>query len=198
MIRINLLEVREERRQIAFRNLAVIAATVWLCTAVFIYVWHSALTDLLVSVQAQIAEVEKEISALDTIVKEIEKIKANKKSLEGKLDIIRKLEENRAEIVDLLLAISEVMSEEVWVDKLSVTGRKISASAYAIDMQSIGQLIRKLKSDPRFENPTTAKIQAGSGKGGGGTKGTFVSFELSVAFVPPQATDAAKQAATGK
>ena len=178
MIRINLLEVREERRKMALRNLAIFSVLMLAVTGVSVYFWHSGLVEDIEYAKQRIRNEEAEIQRLNKIVGEVEQIKDKKKDLEQKLEVIRGLEEHRAEIVDLLLAVSEVLSEEIWFLDMSVTGKQISAKAQAVDMQSVGLMIKKLKADPRFENPQTSGIKA--------SKDGFVSFSLTFEFVPPQ------------
>lgn len=185
MIRINLLEVREERRRIAARNLLAVAGLSLFLTIAFVFSWHQGILSDIEFEQKTIADTKKEITRLEAIVGEVEKIKGTKKDLEQKLDVIKSLEANRAEIVDLLLSIAEILVEEVWLTKMNIVGRRIEIEAAATDMQSIGTLVKNIKEDPRFINPRTSDIKvatAGVSKEGG----SYVGFKLSMDFVPPQ------------
>jgi len=181
MIRINLLEVREERRKIAIRNLLITAGVVWLTTFLAVFLWHRGLANDIAQVKQDIVQKKQEIKELKDIVGQVDEIREQKKDLEKKLEIIQSLEANRAEIVDFLLAFSETMPEEVWVRELEFKNRNVVAKCTSVDLQSIGLYVKRLKADDRFENARTGNIKADSGEGG------FMAFELNVEFVPPQA-----------
>lgn len=196
MIRINLLEVREERRRVSIRNLLIVSALSLVLTLAALFMWHQGIVGDLEFNQQQIAKTKQEISKLDTIVGEVEKAKGAKADVEQKLELIKSLEANRAEIVDLLLAVAEVLAEEVWVDKMDIKERRIELEASAVDMQSIGVLVKALKADPRFNNPRTSNIKVASG---GKADSGSVGFKLGMEFVPPQAkAPAAPNAAATK
>ncbi len=181
MIRINLLEVREERRRVAMRNLAIASGLMLLVTIGFVYTWHASLVGDVDYARDRIRKEQAQIEQLDKIVSEVEDAKGKKAGLESKLKLIRSLEGNRAEIVDLLLALSEVLSEEIWLNDLKINERNITAKAQAVDMQTIGLMVRRLKEDDRFTSPRTGGISADS-------KGV-VKFELSMQFNAPQAVE---------
>lgn len=189
MIRINLLEVREERRRIAIRNLLILAGLVWGVTLASLFLWHNGLLGEIEYVRTQIRQDKAEIQRLDKVVGEVEQVKNQKQDIEKKLEIIASLERNRAQIVDLLMALSEVLPEEVWVETLKVDGRAIQADAMAVDMQTIGVLIKKLKEDPRFTDPRTDSIKSEKADRDGAE---FVGFGLNITFVPPQEHDKEK------
>lgn len=185
MIRINLLEVREERRRIAIRNLLAVSGLSLFLTVAFVFSWHQGILSDIEFEEKTIADTKQEIKRLEGIVGEVEKIKGTKQDLEQKLDVIKSLESNRAEIVDLLLAIAEILAEEIWLTRVDVVGRHIEVEASSTDMQSIGALVKNIKEDPRFINPRTSDIKVASGSAKGG-EGGHVGFKLSIDFVPPQ------------
>lgn len=186
MIRINLLEVREERRKLAIRNLLVIAGAAWLVTLLGIFVWHQGLTSRIDSVKRQIVTERQEISRLDKIVGEVEQAQSQKQDLENKLEIIRRLEGTRGQMVMILMALSETMPQEVWARSLRVSGTLVDLKGAAVDMQSIGNYVKVLKDDPRFANPRTSGIRATGTRGRQATAIQAVDFDLTVEFVLPE------------
>ncbi|RMF14798.1 MAG: hypothetical protein D6761_08835 [Candidatus Dadabacteria bacterium] len=190
MIRVNLLEVREERRRLAVRNFLIASAAMLLLTLTIIFVWHGSLSSEIADVRQEIARVQSETRKLEKIVGQVEQIKKKKDDVEKKLATIRGLETNRMDMVDLLLAFADVLLDETWVTEMSVENRQIQAKAKAIDMQSIGLLVKKLRADGRFSNPRVSNIKVGAA---GGNDGGAIGFELSVAYVGEQSNES-KQA----
>lgn len=191
MIRVNLLEVREERRRLAVRNFLVAAGATLFVTLTVVFVWHGALSAEIEEVQSEIQRVKNETRKLEKIVGQVEQIKKKKDDVEKKLETIRGLESNRMEMVDLLLAVADVLIDETWVTEMNVAQRQIEAKAKAIDMQSIGLLVKKLRADARFRDPRVSNIKVGAS---GGSEGGAIGFELTVSYVGEDAIPADPQA----
>lgn len=177
MIRINLLEIREERRKLALHTLIATAAVVWVLTLVILVALHMSLLGEIESVRRDILRDQEEVARLQKIVGEVEKEQGKKKELEDKLAIIDGLERTRGELVAIMTAVAETMPSEVWARDMEILGGDISMKASAIDMQSIGSYVKQLKADPRFVDPQTGDIRV--------AKDGVVDFSLRVKYVRP-------------
>lgn len=177
MIRINLLEVREERRKLALNTLIATAAVVWGLTLAILIALHMSLLGEIEAVRGDILREQEEVARLQKIVGEVEKEQGKKKELEDKLAIIDGLERTRGELVAIMTAVAETMPPEVWARDMEIVGGDISMKASAIDMQSIGSYVKQLKTDPRFVDPQTGDIRV--------AKDGVVDFTLRVKYVRP-------------
>lgn len=190
MIRINLLEVREERRKLALKTLIATAAIVWVLTLGILGALHMSLLGEIESVRQDILRDQEEVARLQKIVGEVEKEQGKKKELEEKLAIIDSLERTRGELVAIMTAVAETMPQEVWAREMEILAGDISMKASAIDMQSIGSYVKQLKTDPRFVDPQTGDIRV--------AKEGAVDFSLRVKYVRPGEAASSTDAPAGK
>lgn len=181
MIRINLLEVREERRKLAMQTLMASALLVWIATLGIVAVLHLTLQSEIDNVRDSARREQEEVTRLQKIVGEVEKEQGRKKEIEEKLEIIVSLERTRGALVALMTGVAETMPQEVWAREMELLGRDVTMKASAIDMQSIGSYVKMLKADPRFLDPQTADIKV--------NKDGIVDFTLRVKIAAPDGAE---------
>lgn len=172
MIRINLLEVREERRKLAMQTLMASALVVWIATLGILAMLYLTLRAEIDDVRDLARREQDEVTRLQKIVGEVEKEQGRKKEIEEKLEIIVSLERTRGALVGLMTGIAETMPQEVWAREMELLGRDVVMKASAVDMQSIGSYVKMLKADPRFVDPQTTDIKV--------NKDGIVDFSLRV------------------
>lgn len=197
MIRINLLEVREERRRLAMQTLIATAVIVWVVTLGILATLHLALLSEIEGVRQDTRRDQEEVARLQKIVGEVEKEQGRKKEIEGKLEIIRSLELTRGELVSLMTGIAETMPQEVWAREMELLGRDVSMKASAIDMQSIGSYVKMLKADSRFVDPQTSDIKVNKAGTVDFTLRVKVAVPAGAEVVEPEPAKGARRAPSG-
>lgn len=140
-------EVKKE----AGKRFAVIAAGL---AALYIYNIFvvSAQQDRLAAINAEVAAIEAKKAALGPTTPLVEKYNAEKKTLEGQLDVLRVLARNRLREVKALDAIQSLMSDKTWLRELKTDNGVLSMSGYSLTDDGITELIRALDSSVFFSD----------------------------------------------
>jgi len=154
MIRINLLPVRETKRQANLRKQGV-----FLGLAAAVGVFLSIL--LGVSVAARTADKEKQIRAateelqkLQKTRDEVEKFRAEKAEIERKLGVIASLEKTRTGQVKIFDEIATRIPERVWLDEMSLKEGVITLSGVSIDAEIVAEFMTSLSGSELFRDVT--------------------------------------------
>lgn len=90
-----------------------------------------------------------EIKSLTSEVKKVEKLEADISAIEGRIDQLNMLRQNRAPMLDVLKELSERIPESAYVQNLSLSKKEIQLSGFA---QSASELISLLEASPFFED----------------------------------------------
>ncbi|OGQ59674.1 MAG: hypothetical protein A3J24_10195 [Deltaproteobacteria bacterium RIFCSPLOWO2_02_FULL_53_8] len=144
MIRINLLPVRAAKKKESQRfqlTVAGLAIVLIIIISFGIYLYASgearALSD-------QVAADKKELEQLALKIGVLSKIEDEKAVVQGKLDTIKTLEENKTSSIKLLKLISLSMPEKAWLASIKDAGESISIKGYAADEKNVADFMRKL------------------------------------------------------
>lgn len=112
----------------------------------------SAQQDRLRAINQEIADIEQQKLALGPTTPLVEKYNAEKKTIEGQLEVLRVLARNRLREVKALDAIQTLMSEKTWLKELKTEGGMLSMSGYSLTDDGITDLIRALDSSVFFSD----------------------------------------------
>jgi type IV pilus assembly protein PilN len=185
MIRINLIDVSEEKKKFEFLGLALVAGVAWLVTLAGIFFWHRGLSLEIRRLQNLIQMESKELENLKKIVGEVENIKKEKAQLENKLALIAGLEKNRYHSLRLIMDLTSLIPDEIWLEGMEFDGVNLKLKGLAVDMQSVGNFLKKMREESRFLNPQVANVKAIT-RGGSAQGIEVVSFELTAGYPLPQ------------
>lgn len=152
MIKINLLPVREERRRMGARQEQTLFALVMVLTLVGVYTWHSTLNRTIKDLRLQITKVEQEITRLSKIVKEVEKFKADKKVLEGKIAVIDKLKTYRQVQVHYMDELNKALPGQVWLEFYQQRGDNLVLRGKSLSTDDIAGFMRNLEASAWFDD----------------------------------------------
>ena len=111
MIRINLLPVREARRQAGLRNQGIllgVAAGIGIVACVGL---HLSVSTRIAQYKRLIVQKSAELASLDETRKQVERFEAERKEIEQKLDVIAQLEKARTGPVRLMDEIASTIPE---------------------------------------------------------------------------------------
>jgi len=120
MIRINLLPYREkEKKENLKRQLTIIAGSFIFFLLVLVFLQLS-ISASISNLGKEVKDAENRLVVLTKVAGDIEVFKADKESLEKKLNIIKTLEENRLVPVRMLDELTMLVpTKDLWLEKLS-------------------------------------------------------------------------------
>ena len=152
MIKINLLPVREERRRLGARQEMMFFGLVMVMVFIGIFYWHSTTKRKIKDLTLQITQVEQDITRLSKIVEEVEKFKADKKVLEGKIAVIDQLKTFRQVQVHYMDELNKALPEEVWMEYYQQRGEFLVLRGKSLSTDSIAGFMRNLEASSWFED----------------------------------------------
>lgn len=152
MIKINLLPVREERRRLGARQEQMFFALIMVLILIGVYYWHSTTNRKIKDLRFQITQVEQDITRLSKIVKEVEKFKADKKVLEGKISVIDQLKTFRQVQVHYMDELNKALPSQVWLEFYQQRGDVLVLRGKSLSTDDIADFMRKLEESAYFDD----------------------------------------------
>jgi type IV pilus assembly protein PilN len=152
MIKINLLPVREERRRLGARQEQMFFALIMVLALIVVYYWHSTTNTKIKDLRMQITQAEQDITRLSKIVKEVEKFKADKKVLEGKISVIDTLKTFRQVQVHYMDELNKALPGQVWLEYFQQKGDTLVLRGKSLSTDDIAGFMRNLESSDYFED----------------------------------------------
>lgn len=173
--RINLLPWREMRRKEQDRQLLSIGIFAWMLMGLVIFYAHLHVSGMIEGQNNRNAYLQKEIAKLNSIIKEISDIKAQRKALIARMDVIYKLQGDRTRLVHVLDELVQTLPEGVYYQTLTQKGKNLVLKGSAQSNARVSALMRNFDSSKWFDNPSL-KIVSAKGKGGNRVS----SFDMTV------------------
>lgn len=149
---INLLPWREERRRERNRKLLVACVGAWICTVLVGFLVVSYWSGRIDHQNARNSYLQKEISKLSEVIKEIETLKDKRNAIIDRMEVIQSLQSNRAQIVHVFDDLVRKLPSGVYLDQLNKSGKNISMVGSAQSNGRISALMRNLDSSDWFDN----------------------------------------------
>lgn len=152
MIQINLLPVREAKRQATVRKQGILlglGAGAGLIVAIGLNLTVNAQAR---AKQAEIVQAQAELAKLQETRKEVEKYRKEKEEIERKLLVISRLEENRTGQVRILDEIAERIPERMWLEELNLQGNSLSLKGVSIDAEIVAEFLTALSGSELFRD----------------------------------------------
>ena len=127
-----------------------------------------------------------EAKKLEAIIKEVEDYQKRKDSLQQRIDLINQLKQNQKGPVRIMDQISRDLPDLVWLDRMDITGGKITLSGRGLNPNAIALFVENVKNDPYFEEPQLGTMAQVS------TAPVVYSFDMNFGFTyVPKGTVAA-------
>jgi len=117
-----------------------------------------------------------EAKKLEAIIKEVEDYQKRKDSLQQRIDLINQLKQNQKGPVRIMDQISRDLPDLVWLDRMDITGGRISLSGRGLNPNAIALFVENVKKDPYFEEPQLGTMAQVSGTP------VVYSFDMTFAF----------------
>ena len=144
MIRINLLPVREARRQANLRQQGVfLGAAVGLAALVCVWM-HLSIKSAQKSQDRQIATAKQELQQLEATRKEVDRFRKEKEEIERKLAVIAELERSRSGPVRILDEIATRIPNRVWLTELAMKSGSIELKGVSLDAEIVAAFMASL------------------------------------------------------
>ncbi len=152
MIRINLLPVRAARQKENIRQQAsifILCIVFAVCAMVYLTIsMNSTISDL----NTKIGVVRTELTRYQAIEKKVNKIKAELRKLEEKMDVIARLEADRTGPVRFMDALTSlVVPNKMWLTSLNETMGQMKLSGVATDNKTVADFMTRVENSPCFE-----------------------------------------------
>jgi type IV pilus assembly protein PilN len=158
MVRINLIPVRQvKKREVGRQQLVGFGALIIVGMALN-YLWFSHVQEGVERQQANVAKLQREISALDAAIGEVNQITKEKKDLEDKLKVLDTLKRKRAGPVKVMDSLAQLMPAHVWLTSMDEKGGAVQLQGLGMTNDDVAEFMRELKKSQYFSNIVLKKV----------------------------------------
>ena len=168
MIRINLLPFRAARKKENIRRqISVFFLSFFLMLAVLIY-YNIHLGGQIKDLKTDVDATKTEVAKFQKITKQIEEIKQKLAILEKKTEVIRTLETNRFEPVEMLDNMSgKIIANRMWFTSFNDRPQNVQIDGIALDNKTVADFMTRLEGTGLFGSVRLQTIQKHVVKGSG-------------------------------
>ena len=168
MIRINLLPFRAARKKENIRRqISVFLLSFFLMLAVLIY-YNIHLGGQIKDLKSDVDATKNEVAKFQKITKQIGEIKKKLAILEKKTEVIRKLETNRFEPVEMLDNMSgKIIANRMWFTSFNDRPQNVKIDGIALDNKTVADFMTRLEGTGLFGSVRLQTIQKHVVKGSG-------------------------------
>jgi type IV pilus assembly protein PilN len=160
MPHINLLPWREAARQERQRQFAVVAVGAAILAALAVVFIHLQFSGMIDTQKGRNQFLENQIKEVDKQIAEIKTLKADKKALLARMEVIQKLQRSRPEVVHLFEEISNATPKGVYLLNTSRKGNNLNIEGVADSNDSVSAFMRQLNASPWLNNPRLTVIES--------------------------------------
>ncbi len=189
MIRINLLPVRAAKKKETLRMQFTIAGLITFFVIAVTMVVYFTLRSEASALTQEIAKGNQEIEELQKKIGELSKIKEQKRVVEEKLGIIKKLEAARTGPAELLRKLSEAIPDRAWLALMKETSTGVSMQGYADTDDVVADFMRGLE---RFKELGAVELDVAQRLTEKETGKELTSFNLKLEREAPKEKDKGK------
>lgn len=159
MIRINLLPVREARRQARQLRQGVYltaALGIGVVLSVGLHVWMTA---HIRSQRAQLVAKEAELKRLEETQKEVKAFEQEKADIEAKLAVITEIEKARIGPVKLLDTVASQIPKRVWLTEMTAREGQLEMQGRSLDAEIVAEFLTSLENSEMVEKVELQETQ---------------------------------------
>ena len=150
MIRINLLSVREARREQSQRNEARMAVLVAVLVGALLLAVEVGSRMRLNPIIAEHKSLQQQVKALDTKTAELAELDKQKAELGERLKTIAALEDKKVGPVHVLANLADATPDQVWLVEFTENNGAATVTGLALDNQTIATFMRSLAGSTYF------------------------------------------------
>ncbi|MEE9614583.1 MAG: PilN domain-containing protein [Thermodesulfobacteriota bacterium] len=164
MIRINLLPVRAAKKKETIRfQLTVAGLITFLVVAVSLLLYVLKASEVS-AIEEEIADGQQELARLTIEVGELSKIKQQKAVVQGKLDVVGRLEKGRSGPVNLFTRVADAIPEKAWITSLRQSPSVVVLEGFAATDEVVADFMRGLERHPALGAVELEVAKRGTGK----------------------------------
>ena len=153
MIRINLLPVRQIKQRIRLRNEVIVFFLALLLVLGVLTLVAAAMSQKISAMQQTVAQLNSKKNSYTPVLNKIKKLERDKKALEAKIEVIKKLKKKSQITVRVLDEIATITpGNRVWLKSLKQAGTTVKLEGIALDNRTIAQYMKSLRKSPFFSN----------------------------------------------
>jgi type IV pilus assembly protein PilN len=159
VIRINLLPVREARRQARQIRQGLYlgsAAGIGVLLCVVLQIW---MAQQIRSHRALLVAKEAELKRLEETQKEVKQFEQEKADIEAKLAVIQEIEKARSGPVRLMDTVATQIPKRVWLTELSAREGKLEMQGRSLDAEIVAEFLTSLENSEMIENVELQETQ---------------------------------------
>lgn len=152
MIKINLLQVRKEKKKLGVRKemMVFVLSLVLLFVGLFLVQWKSNKDKE--ETLAQISNTKKEITYYKSLTTEVDKAKEAQRVLQDKLNVINTLRKQKSGPAKVLDELSIGKPEKVYFESVKKDGSKLGIEGIALDDETVANFMTNLRKSKLFKN----------------------------------------------
>ncbi len=150
MIRINLLQVKAEKKKQTGQQQIVLFGLIFAVEIVILIILFGSVSAAKKSLVQKVAYYNAEIQKLDQIIGEVNQYKETKATLEAKLKIIEDLKKGRNGPIKVLDEIAQKTPKKLWLMKFEEKGRNTVISGEASSDEDIAAFLSDLERSQYF------------------------------------------------
>jgi type IV pilus assembly protein PilN len=145
MIRINLLPIRQVKKQEVGRQILVLMGLVLVGTAVGNFLWYSTVNDGVEAKRKKVTETKARIAELEKVIGEVNNLNKRKKEVEEKLKVLEELRKGRTGPVRLMDALANATPKRVSLVDFDEKNNVVKVIGRALSMEDVGDFMRQLQ-----------------------------------------------------
>jgi type IV pilus assembly protein PilN len=151
MIKINLLQVRKEKKKIGIRKeiIVLILSLVLLFVGLFLVQWKTNKDKE--ATLAQISKTKEEITRYKSLTKDLEVAKQTQKILQDKMNVINTLRKQKSGPAKVLDELSIDKPEKVYFESVKKDGSNLGIEGIALDDETVANFMTNLRKSKLFK-----------------------------------------------
>lgn len=181
MIEINLLPVREERRRANVRQFGTFVAATLVGTIVLSGAYHAKVKGDVSRARKAVQNTQRQIDQLKPQLDQVEQYRAAKERIEGKLDVIRRLNHSRSGPVHVMDELATHSPERLWLTRFEIRKGTISIEGMSLDNELVALFLTALSESPYFQD---VELQQTEATNAGGLR--LNQFRLTASITNPE------------
>jgi type IV pilus assembly protein PilN len=152
MIKINLLQVRKEKKKIGVRKEIIVFGFCFVLLLLGLFLVQWKISNDKEELKAQISNTKKEITYYKSLTTEVDKAKEAKKILQEKLNIINSLRKQKSVPAKILDELSINKPEKIYFESVKKDGSKLGIDGIALDDETVANFMTNLRKSKMFKN----------------------------------------------
>jgi type IV pilus assembly protein PilN len=157
--KINLLDWRGARRQKRKQQFTVMAGGTLAASLAVVGLAYFAMDEAISHQQERNATLQKEITALDKQIKEIQELQKTRSNLLARMRVIEQLQQSRSATVHFFDEIINTLPDGVYLTVIKQSGNDVTLDGVAESNGRISAYMKNLDASPWFKDPKLVVIK---------------------------------------